>query len=74
MTTETKRIKILEEALHRAIGLAQKHVCLHEDTHRGGASWEICNDCGMKWHDSDGGREGYVNKDAEELDSLMELL
>jgi hypothetical protein len=25
--------------------------CLHEVTHRGGAIWTICDDCGRKWAD-----------------------
>lgn len=36
-----------------------KHVdqetCTHEETHRGGAIWTICNSCGRKWADDRGG-------------------
>lgn len=33
--------------------------CLHENTHRGGAIWEICDDCGAQWADDRGGRPDF---------------
>lgn len=30
-------------------------VCEHYNTHRGGAIWTICSDCGREWADDDGG-------------------
>lgn len=28
---------------------AERNTCLHEETHRGGAIWTICDQCGAKW-------------------------
>ena len=40
-----------------------KHIehetCTHEDTHRGGAIWEICNGCGAQWADDRGGKPKF---------------
>ena len=33
--------------------------CTHESTHRGGAIWEICDDCGDKWADDRGGKPAF---------------
>ena len=42
---------------------AARNVCLHEETHRGGVIWTICDQCGMKWADDEGG----VPENAHEL-------
>ncbi len=39
----------------KALMLASRGVCAHEDTYRGGAIWIICHDCEMKWADDEGG-------------------
>jgi hypothetical protein len=39
-----------------------KETCVHENTHRGGTLWTICDDCGRKWADDEGGFVPY--KDA----------
>ncbi|MGX5776952.1 hypothetical protein [Methylorubrum zatmanii] len=36
-----------------------KNICLHEETHRGGAIWTICAQCGRKWADDEGGFQPY---------------
>ena len=48
----------LVDALEAVLKHAEEHIpeCLHEDTHRGGAIWEICDQCGAKWADDEGGR------------------
>jgi hypothetical protein len=54
----------LERLLSKTISFPQyvfpKYVerqqCLHEETHRGGAIWEICSMCGCKWADDEGGK------------------
>lgn len=33
----------------------EREQCYHEDTYRGGAIWTICNGCGRKWADDEGG-------------------
>ena len=37
----------------------EHETCTHEDTHRGGAIWEICNGCGAKWADDRGGKPKF---------------
>ena len=37
----------------------EKEVCPHEETHRGGYLWEICNHCGNKWADDEGGKPEF---------------
>jgi len=32
------------------------NTCQHDNTHRGGFIWEICEDCGGKWADDMGGK------------------
>lgn len=46
-------LKQVEEALVAALRLDQ--TCEHEDTHRGGAIWTICDQCGKQWADDEGG-------------------
>jgi hypothetical protein len=38
---------------------AENQICTHESTHRGGAIWEICDQCGAKWADDEGGKPGF---------------
>lgn len=38
----------------------EQHTCMHEDTYRGGAIWEICRECGAKWADDQGGRPEFT--------------
>jgi len=38
-------------ALEKLLTRDQSNTCTHENTHRGGAIWEICGDCGAKWSD-----------------------
>lgn len=33
--------------------------CTHEDTHRGGSIWTICDACDRKWADDEGGFQPY---------------
>lgn len=40
--------------------------CLHETTHRGGAIWTICDDCGAKWADDQGGFKPHQDEPAVE--------
>lgn len=50
----------LEKQMAVALRSLARHVadntCQHEQTHRGGAIWEICSECGCKWADDEGGR------------------
>lgn len=53
-------LKTLEALLERD----ELNTCLHENTHRGGAIWEICDDCGANWADDQGGKPAW--KDPQE--------
>ena len=45
-----------EKALEALLDRDEQNTCDHQHTHRGGAIWEICDDCGMKWADDQGGK------------------
>ena len=38
--------------------------CQHDDTHRGGVIWTICDSCGRKWADDEGGFVPYEDAPA----------
>ena len=42
--------------LRYVLEYAERETCTHEETHRGGAIWEICDSCGAKWADDAGGK------------------
>ena len=46
----------LREALKKLLDLSERYTCQHEETHRGGFLWEICDVCGDKWADDMGGK------------------
>ncbi len=56
------------------IRYAEKRTCLHEDTYRGGAIWEICSDCGMKWADDEGGKPKNTGSYPKEIEDARTLL
>ena len=37
----------------------ERNTCTHEETHRGGAIWEICDSCGARWADDEGGKPEF---------------
>jgi ribosomal protein L37AE/L43A len=49
----------LHDALKNLLSYAERNECHHENTHRGGIIWTICDDCGMKWADDEGGFKPY---------------
>ena len=57
---EIRRLKAENEALRKALREVMdrdmRNTCQHEDTHRGGAIWEICSSCGAMWADDEGGK------------------
>ena len=55
-----ERIADLEAALRDLLSYVERNECQHEDTHRGGAIWTICDGCGMKWADDKGGFRPYA--------------
>jgi hypothetical protein len=70
---KTKKTKMVpRELFERALKLAGKNICPHEDTHRGGVLWEICDSCGKKWADDEGGRVAGGDDNLVELNKLLE--
>ena len=52
---EAQRDALLE-ALKAMLLRDERNTCRHEETHRGGAIWEICDSCGAMWADDQGGK------------------
>lgn len=46
----------LREALKGLLDYSERYTCQHEETHRVGFLWEICDVCGDKWADDMGGK------------------
>lgn len=67
-----ERVRVLEESLNWCINQIDNSTCQHESTHRGGAIWTICDDCGNKWADDRGGFVPYV--EPKELAAAREAL
>lgn len=53
MTTKQELQNELIDCIRSLVGDLYKHICEHEETHRGGAIWEICDHCGEKWADDE---------------------
>jgi hypothetical protein len=45
----------LVAALRDVTNFAEAQICTHENTRRGGVIWTICDDCGAKFADDEGG-------------------
>lgn len=45
----------MRDDLRALLNHVDMETCVHESTHRGGAIWTICDDCGMEWADDRGG-------------------
>jgi hypothetical protein len=56
-----EQIRVALEGLLRHV---DRETCTHESTHRGGAIWTICDDCGRKWADDRGGFKPYEDPPA----------
>lgn len=53
------KVEMLRGALTGLLNYALKSVCYHDETHRGGVIWEICDLCGKKWADDEGGKPEF---------------
>jgi hypothetical protein len=51
----------LLEALVALLARDEGNTCQHDNTHRGGAIWEICADCGVMWADDMGGKPAWTD-------------
>jgi hypothetical protein len=53
-------VKLLD-ALRAVLYRDEATTCQHESTHRGGSIWEICDECGAKWADDEGGKPAWTD-------------
>jgi len=51
---------LLRAALGDMLNYYDRNACQHEDVYRGGAIWTICESCGKKWADDEGGFVPYI--------------
>lgn len=52
-------LRKLTLSLEWAIKEIDRNTCNHDETHRGGNIWTICNSCGKRWADDRGGFVPY---------------
>lgn len=52
------------EIMTKLLHCAESQICQHEETHRGGVIWEICDQCSAKWADDEGGKPEFKWPDA----------
>lgn len=45
--------------LQSLLAWSEAQICMHEETRRGGTNWEICDQCGAKWADDEGGKPEF---------------
>jgi hypothetical protein len=48
-----------DDLIRQLVGHIEVQTCTHDETHRGGAIWEICDACGEKWADDEGGMPAF---------------
>lgn len=53
------QIQRKDEALKALLKYAERNECHHEETHRAGFIWTICDSCGGQWADDRGGFQPY---------------
>lgn len=61
-TLELDRAALME-ALEKLLCRDMMNTCQHEETHRVGAIWEICDQCDAKWADDQGGKPEWKDPD-----------
>lgn len=49
----------MRAAFEELLAFAESQICTHDNTYRGGVLWEICEDCGRKWADDEGGKPKF---------------
>ena len=49
----------LRTELQSLLARDERNTCPHDTTHRGGSIWEICDECGAKWADDQGGKPSW---------------
>lgn len=61
LDAERQKVRVLREALAVTLRHYDRNTCQHDETHRAGAIWTICDQCGRKWADDEGGFEPYAD-------------
>ena len=51
----------VRKALSNLVNYVERNTCQHEETHRGGFLWTICDECGRRWADDQGGFVPYFD-------------
>lgn len=49
-----------EALILQLVEYIEQNTCQHEETHRGGAIWEICDGCNAQWADDRGGKPKFA--------------
>lgn len=63
---QSAHVSVPRELLEDLVVHIEDNTCTHENTYRGGAIWEICDDCGDKWADDRGGKPAFKWPDCVE--------
>lgn len=66
--------QLLLDTFGELLAYAERKTCLHEETHRGGTLWTICDSCGMKWADDKGGLSPLAHEWPEAIAKAQTLL
>jgi ribosomal protein L37AE/L43A len=59
-----REVKAVLASLRTLLDYVDQETCQHDDTHRGGVIWTICDGCGKKWADDEGGFVPYSDPPA----------
>lgn len=68
------RLEELLPQFEAVLAYAERNTCLHDETYRGGTIWEICDSCGAKWADNEGGKPADVHDFPKVLTDARDLL
>lgn len=61
------------EIFNNLLSYVERNTCLHDETHRGGFIWEICDSCGKKWADFEGGKPENAHEYPKEIEEAQKL-
>lgn len=63
---QSAHVSVPRELLEDLVAHVEGSTCTHDNTHRGGSIWEICDDCGDSWADDRGGKPAFKWPDCVE--------
>ncbi|MGR7993899.1 hypothetical protein [Xanthobacter sp. ZOL 2024] len=69
---DTGTVPEWRSVLRDLLDYTERNECTHEETHRGGVLWTICDCCGRKWADDEGGFTPYV--EPHQITAARELI